>query len=422
VKRILVVCPGSWDEAALSRPEIAGRYQILRAATAVWDMPWYRLLLTHPADFAREIARRHAGADKVDGVVGTGDYPGALLAAAIAAELGLPGPPFAQVVRLSHKVLSREIHRRWAPEATPDFAALDPGRPHEPPRLAYPFFVKPVKGTMSIGARLVRSRAELAAALRFGWRERLSKRILLTPFARMLRSIGEDRVPAHWFIAEEPLEGVQVTVDGFVANREATVMGVVDSVMYPGTQSFRRFEYPSRLPVAVQERMGGIAMQIMTGSGFDHSCFNIEMFWDAARDRLSVIEVNPRMSYQFADLHEWVDGVNTYDLQLRLATSEPHGFRRDTGRHGAATSFVMRRFRDARVRAVPGPEAVAELGRRHPGSRVMILCGVGDRLSDHDQDVGSYRYAIVNMSAPTREALELAWREAETLLRFEFED
>lgn len=421
MRRILFVCPGSWDEAWLTRPEVVSRLRIERAATDVWELPWYRVLVTDPLRYARAIARRHAASGPIDGVIGTGDYPGALLAAAIAAELSLPGPPFGVVVRLSHKLYSREIQRRLVPQATPDFEPLDPGRDPELKRLRYPCFVKPVKGTMSLYARLCRGQDELRAALRFGVRERLAKRVMLLPFERMLRSVGEKRVGAHWFIAEEPLSGEQVTVDGFVQGGRATIMGIVDSLMYPGTTSFRCFEYPSRLPRAVQERMSALAASLMAGSGFDDSCFNVEMFYDAARDRITLIEVNPRMSYQFADLYERVDGMNTYEVQLRLATGEPCAFPRNAAR-GVAGSFVMRRFRDARVRSVPGPEALAELARRQPGARVSLLCAPGDRLSDHSQDVGSYRYAIVNLWGPTREALESAWLEAQALLPFEFED
>ena len=41
-----------------------------------------------------------------------------------------------------------------------------------------------------------------------------------------------------------------------------------------------------------------------------------------------------------------------------------------------------------------------ELKSRYPELHLQLLCHAGDRLSDHDQDVGSYRYAIVNSSAP----------------------
>jgi hypothetical protein len=422
VKRILMVCPGVWDEEALLRPEIAGRYEILREGAELVHNPSLLTALTFDAFrwVRRTVARYRNG--RIDGVVGTGDYPGCMLAAAVGEGLSRPSPRLTEVVHLSHKYYSREIQQRLVPEATPRFAAYDPLAWRAEPPLAFPFFTKPVKGTMSIRARLVRSRAEFDESLRFSLRERIGKTLLLRPFEQLLRRTTDRRVPARWFVAESPLAGVQVTVDGFVQDGRATILGVVDSVMYPGTTSFMRFEYPSRLPAPVQARMADLAARLMAGSGFDHSCFNVELFWDEARDALHVIEVNPRMSYQFADLYERVDGTNTFDLQLALATGTPVCFVPRAGSHGAAASFVLRRFRDGRVRSVPTPEALSAAEKRFPGLRVKVLCRVGDRLSGHDQDVGSFRYGIVNLSAPTREALEADWAEVARLLRFDFED
>jgi biotin carboxylase len=306
------------------------------------------------------------------------------------------------------------------PEATPPFEPLDPRARRHAPRLAYPFFVKPVKGTMSIRARMVEHPGELRAALTLGLRERLEKLLLLRPYGQLLARYSDGEVPAHWFIAEGPLRGVQVTVDGFVQHGRAVVMGVVDSVMYPGTMSFARFEYPSRLPAAVQQRMSDIARRLVEGAGFDASCFNIEMFWDEARDAIHVIEINPRMSYQFGDLYARVDGTHTYAIQLALATGTPAPWRRGAGRAAAAASLVLRRFADARVVRVPGPADIARVADRFPGTTVKVLCETGKRLSQYDQDVGSYRYGIVNMDAPSREELLARWDEARRMLPFEF--
>jgi biotin carboxylase len=213
---------------------------------------------------------------------------------------------------------------------------------------------------------------------------------------------------------------VQVTVDGFVERGAPVVMGIVDSVMYPGTISFQRFDYPSRLPEPVQVRMRDVAVRLMGGSGFNHACFNIEMFYDSRRDTVRVIEVNPRMSYQFADLYERVDGMNTYEAQLALATGRQVPWRARAGRDGAASSFVLRRFSDARVVRVPSKQELAELQERFPGTLVQVLCEPGERLSSHDQDVGSFHYGIVNMGAPTYAELLERYAEVERRLRFEF--
>lgn len=421
-RRILLVCPGVWDEQALARPEIASGYEILRTGDELTDYPSLLAGLTFDVNrfIRREAARwRTMG---LDGVVGTGDYPGCLLAAALAGELGLPSPRLELVTRLSHKLHSRDLQRALVPEATPAYEAFDPLARRPGPRgFAFPFFVKPVKGTMSIRARLVRNRDELAATLRFPLRERLAKRLLLRPFDQLLRMF-DGHVPAHWFLAETPLAGEQVTVDGFVQGGRATIMGVVDSVFYPGTRSFSRFDYPSRLPDEAKRRMREVCIRLMEGSGFDDACFNVELMWDRETGALHVIEVNPRMSYQFADLYERVDGTNTYEVQLQLACGETVAWRPRAGRDVAATSYVLRRFRDARVRGVPAPESLRAIEERHPGVRVKVLCKPGERLSDHDQDPESFRYGIVNLSAESEALLEARWADVRASLSFDLDE
>jgi hypothetical protein len=242
----------------------------------------------------------------------------------------------------------------------------------------------------------------------------------LKPYAQLLRTMRDKPILPHCFVAEAPLSGVQVTVDGFVQNGVSTVMGITDSIMYPGTMSFSRFEYPSNLPNSVQSRMITTTNRLMEGSGFDHSCYNVEFFYDEHTDRLSVIEINPRMSYQFSDLFAHVDGRSSFSVQLALATGQTVDWQPRRGRAKAAASFVMRRFRDARVVSAPSSERIAEVEKRFWSAHVKMLCAPGDCLSDHDQDVGSFRYCIVNMAADSREQLAADYAAACDMLRFEF--
>ena len=64
----------------------------------------------------------------------------------------------------------------------------------------------------------------------------------------MVRRLTDFHVDAHWMLAEELIDGHQINVDGVAINGTVHALGVVDSVMYPGTDQFMRFEYPSRLP------------------------------------------------------------------------------------------------------------------------------------------------------------------------------
>lgn len=422
--RILLVCPSEWERTATASPELQRQYEFIPCCEELYEpLGLWRALSFDAERYLQRVIAEQRG-NGIDGILAPGDYPGCIFGAYIAEHLGLKGPGTRETLLLSHKLHSRRIQRRFAPAATPDFAALEPlvlpWSLREPSGLAYPFFVKPVKGTMSIRARMVHNRSDLYQALRFTPREWVDMHLLFLPCAQLLRRYEPSPVSPYSFIAEAPLRGQQITVDGFVQSGRATVMGIVDSIMYPGTMSFRRFEYPSTLPQAVQERMSEIAVRVMEGSGFDHSCFNMEMFYDAQRDQISIIEINPRMSYQFSDLFAHVDGMSSFAVQLQLALGKQVHWPRRHGRFAVAASFVMRRFADAFVVSVPDQAQIDEVEQRYPETQLNILCAPGERLSDRDQDVGSYRYCIVNMAALSHDELCANYSAVEESLPFSF--
>lgn len=419
-QRILVVCATDWERTAIAAPDLQRQYEFLHCCDELYEsLGLHRALRFNVHRYLDGISAAHRDRG-ITGILGTGDYPGCIFGAYLAEGLGLPGPRTRDIVLLSHKYYSRELQQRLVPEATPPFRVLDARRPPAAPALGFPFFVKPIKGTMSIRAQMVHSPPELRRALSLSLGEQLRRWVLLRPFSQLLRSYFPQPVSAHAFIGEGPLRGQQVTVDGFIQGGRVTVMGIVDSIMYPGTMSFRRFEYPSALPESVQARMQDITTRLMEGSGFDNSCFNLELFYDAEHDALSIIEINPRMSYQFSDLFERVDGKSSFAVQLALATGQKVHWPRGSGADRVAASFVMRRFTDARVLGVPQAAELAAVEREVPGALIKILCAPGERLSDHDQDVGSYRYCIVNLAAPSRELLHARYAVVEKLLQFSF--
>src|SRR5690606_36811701 len=123
-------------------------------------------------------------------------------------------------------------------------------------------------------------------------------------------------------IAEEPLSGRQVSVDGWVHEGRVHFLGICDALMFPGTDHFERFVYPSRTPPAVQERMRELTVRVLEGLDYRHGFFNVEMFWDPESDALKLIEVNPRLASQLAGLYRRVDGVNPHRMLLELCTGQ----------------------------------------------------------------------------------------------------
>src|SRR5205823_15119420 len=119
--------------------------------------------------------------------------------------------------------------------------------PDEVP-LAYPFYVKPAKAAFSVLARRVDSFEMLYRHTRFGRFEQAIIERLVRPFAQVLRAHSDFTEDPYSMVVEDVARGAQVTANGYVRDGKVTMLGTVDSLMYPGTDQFQRFQYPSALP------------------------------------------------------------------------------------------------------------------------------------------------------------------------------
>jgi hypothetical protein len=422
VKRILVLFPNDWDRGELARDKYRDHYEFVFAGTDFFKFPGQlRLLGFDAVGFVDKLARRFAG-QTLDGVLSSDEYLGAAIAAALAQKLGLPGADPAQILLAQHKYFSRERQKAAVPEAVPAFTWV-PLLPSQKAELtiAFPFFVKPVKGTFSLFAAKVDDAAALKQHLAFNIWERALLRAVTRPFNQLLRAYTDATRDANWFIGEELIEGVQVTLDGFAFAGEVHIMGVVDSVMFPGTSTFERFDYPSRLLSAeVQARMSDIAVRMVRGLGMRQAQFNIEMFYDDKRDAIRVIEINPRLSYQFADLYENVDGANSYDVLLDLTLGRKPAFTKGAGPYKFASSFVLRTFQGKRLSSVPSDADVEKFMQQYDDARLRIYGRKGSSLAHEMRAMGSYRYGIVNVGAGTLLDLFAIYNDALEKLPFRF--
>jgi biotin carboxylase len=400
---ILVICPTHRDHRELPLLSPPGINYLFHdyASTSLEDLICSgngEGLAADPLDEIDAILAKVAGV-KLAAVISTDDYPGSALAAIIAEKLGLPGPSPKAVLICQHKYLSRLAQAKLAPEAVPSFALIDVGHGASlPDDLRFPIFVKPVKSFFSIGAEKVSSALELAALFP-RW---ASLDQFFLPLDRMLERYTGATIGTKRLIAEGLLKGEQVTVEGYAYGGKAGIFGVVDSVMFPGTLAFSRFDYPSSLPDDVQARMEEIAARVIEGMGFDHGLFNIEMMYDAEADCVSIIEINPRMASQFADLYEKVDGTSSYTVLLDIAQGRAPRVMRRQGRYGFAASMVLRSFEDYMVAALPSEADIERLALAYPDIRVELHGTVGCKLSAELQDGRSYRYGIVNLGGSDR--------------------
>lgn len=363
-----------------------------------------------------EIINRYHRSD-LSGVTSAVGYPGMPVAAIMANRLNLTGPGVEQVLLCEHKYYCRIAQQAVVPHATPEFQLIDPDE-LDPPRDGpqFPFFLKPVKSCFSINANRI-SNLEMFRR-RVG--AHLLPRAFLKPLNDLIHAYTDFPLDASYLIAESLLQGAQVSLEGYVFAGRVHTLGIVDSIMYPGTMCFKRFEYPSSLPDAVQDRISAISETFIRSIGYDNALFNIEFMYDQATDEIHIIEVNPKIASQFADLFEKVDGKSSYYPLLQIALGEDPGVPIRQGRFKIAASCVLRAFENQRVVSVPSQKQIDELLYRFPDARVEITASAGRLLSDVMQDGKSFRYCVINIGANSREDLEAKLEICESLLDFQF--
>ena len=395
--RIGLLFNHDWDALGFARQ--ADAFQFDEAGFDLFSFPSNARLIGFDLQrFAAAQARR-ARARGWAGVVSHHEQFGALAAALVAEAAGLPGTPVAAILACQHKLHARQVLQQVCPEASLPFAPLDAryGGP-VPDGLAYPRYVKPVKAAFSVLARRVDSQAELHRHTRFGRRELWVIRRLVEPFERVVRQRLPQAGSAHRLMLEAPVQAPQFNLDGWVHQGRAHALGVVDAVMYPGTQAFMRWEHPSRLAAQVQARALGVAQRFLAAVGFDHGMFNIEFFYDVATDRLTVIEVNPRLASQFSDMYLRVHGLDPHAMSLALALGQdPAALPRQAPVAGAAASLVYRALTPGSTPPMPSAAQRAALAQRFPDALLFQYPKSGHALARDFKWLGSHRYGIVHL-------------------------
>jgi hypothetical protein len=397
-----------WDHAGFAR--WSARFPIDSAGFDLFGFPDNLRLAGFDLErFVAGLARR-ARRRGWRAVVSNHEQFGALAAALLAERMGWPGTPVTAVLACQHKLHARRILDTVAPEANVACAPL-PARYGEPipDGLTYPCFAKPVKAAFSVLARAVHDKVELTALTRFSAWELWVIRHLVEPFERVARKRLPEAGSAHRMLLEQPASGRQYNLDGYVFNGELRPLGVVESVMYPGTQAFMRFVYPCALADAARARAVEVARRFLAAVGFDHGLFNMEFLHDPVSDRLTVIEFNPRLAAQFSDLYLRVDGLDPHRLALELAHGrDPAGLPRISPSAGVAASFVYRSFDPAARPAMPGPARRRALARAFPDALLFAFAKTSGQIARDFKWLGSYRYGILHLGG--RDTGDLAAR------------
>lgn len=373
-------------------------------------------------DQARQRLRDYG--DEIHALVGYWDFPVTSVVPILCREFDLPGPSVEAVARCEHKYWSRVEQRKAVPDLIPAFEAVNPFDEQAADKLGleFPFWLKPVKGTDSLLGFKIESREDFEQALQ-QVREHIGPIAgAFNDFLSHAELPEEIRgVDGHHCIAEHFVKGEQCTVSGYAHNGKVYTYGVVDSINYPDSSSFFRYEYPSTLDESVQRRLRDASVKVMTAIGYDNAAFNIEFFYDREQDRISILEINPRISQSHGHLYEQVDGSPNHQIMVELALGRAPDFPHGEGPYGCAAEFHMRRFEDAVVRKAPEPREVRAVEREVPGTIIDVQVKQGMRLSEMiEQDSYSYDVAHIYMAARDQRELLGKYDQVVEKLPFEF--
>lgn len=343
---------------------------------------------------------------------------GALCAALLAEKMGWPGTPVNAILACQHKLYAREVLQQVAPEANLPFARLQAEYGGAvPDNIQYPQFVKPVKAAFSVLSRLVEDKQQLHDHTRFGPWELWVIKHLVEPFERVAKKRLPQAGTAHSLMLEAPMQGRQYNLDGYVWQGDVRTLGVVDEVMYPGTDAFMRFQYPSRLNRTVQQRAGDVARRFLNAVGFTHGLFNMEFFHDETSDTITVIEFNPRMASQFSDLYLRVDGIDLHHIAFALAHGiDPATLPREKPTAGATASFVYRSFHPQASVRFPDAAQKKQFAATFPDALLFEYPKDTKQLLRDFKWLRSYRYGIIHLGGNDADDLRARCEQASDLL------
>ena len=370
----------------------------------------------------RQVEAFVAAEGPVHALIGFWDFPVSTMVPILCERLGLRWATTEAVVKCEHKYWSR-LEQAKVIDDIPGFGLLDLDDPALPAGLSHPVWVKPIRSASSelaFRADDAAQLAEAAATIRRGIRrigDAFGTVLDLLDLPPELTGVGGSAC-----LVEESATGRLVTVEGYSHRGEVRVYGVVDSVTVPGGTSFVRYQYPSTIPASVADRMVELTRRVITQIGYDGVTFNIEYFWDADRDALALLEINPRHSQSHAELFAWVDGVANHHHMVELALGrEPRPPHRE-GPYAVAAKWFVRRSTDGVVRRVPTAEEIARVEAAVEGCVVEVTVEPGERLSErHDQDSYSYAIANVYVGGASEEELVRKYEKAVAALPFEIE-
>jgi len=302
---VLVTCPSARDRKALA--EVSSYTFHLLDAKLNARTPSPECDILDYVDRCRQYIRHH----HIDAIYYSRDLAD-IVAAALCEEFGFPGPSVESVFLCLHKYYSRRSEPAPIRCDAIELFADNPQLTH------YPCYLKPPWLNLGILGFKLESPDDLRNALTVARREYHLWSPLYYPF--FYRYIDLQKYPlavCDIMLVEEFIDGNQVTVEGWVHNKEIFLWAITDTNTYPGTRVIDNFSLPSRQPAHIQAHLAEQATAAIRNIGLDNGFFNIE-FW-CHDNSVTLTEINGRAATCFYNLYRHCLGTCIYEAGLALA-------------------------------------------------------------------------------------------------------
>lgn len=415
-KNIFVVGLDEFNRKYLKDVSRASEYEFHQLLTFDEVVPGPNFDIPFLLQKAQDQISRFPGS--IDAIVSYWDFPAVLMMPVLRKKMDLPGPELESILRCEHKYWSRLEQKKAIPENVPKFELIDPFDEQALSKLnlPFPFWIKPVKAHSSLLGYRINNERQFYQCMQ-------EMRVGITGFAEALNAIMKyadlpkevSQVHGGHCIAEEIISaGKQCTLEGYVLNGNVKIYGTVDSIRGRNRSSFERYEYPTRLPKAVQEQMQELAIKVIRQTGLNQSPFNIEFFYNPKQDRIFLLEINARISKSHSPLFERVDGVANHEVMINVALGEHPSFPTSKGAFTRAAKFMPRIYgRDKATIILESPEQheVEAVAKQFPGTEIQMHVQKGMKASDScEKETYSYQLASIFMGANSHQTLMRQYR------------
>ncbi|MFC6598230.1 ATP-grasp domain-containing protein [Kitasatospora paranensis] len=321
------------------------------------------------------------------------------LAAAAAAELGLPGLTARTAVALRHKHVMREVLRAHGIDQPGHvLVAEEEQLASAVAAVGLPCVVKPVDQSGSLHVCKAATAAEALAAF------------------RRIRGYGAgylDRAGLPLVLVEEYVAGPEFSVEGYVEDGRVTVLGITEKQLGPEPWFVEVGHLvPARLEPSVAAGVEEYTRRTVTALGLELGPFHAELRLSARGPLL--MEVAARLpGDRIPDLLRLAHGIDLYEITLRCHLGLPAAPRPPAGGTGhAGIRFLLRPDLDRYRAMVVDPVLRADARIREIG----VLIEPGAPIPPRGSSSSRLGYAIA--AGPGRDETAAALDAAERGVRF----